>query len=204
MSDAKSQQEPTMEEILASIRRIISEDGEPVPEAAEQPSPEGQGENVLELTEEMVAGNEGGEETAAKEPEVEEMAEAEPQEMTEPEPQEMTEPEPREMSEPEPKSEPSAVPGPEPDAEAETAPEGSIVAAATAAAATASFSDLAKVVSATREFPLGDGTGRTLEALVKELLRPMLKEWLDKNLPPMVKRLVEKEITKLAARADDD
>ncbi len=34
MSDAKGNQEPSMEEILASIRRIISEDGEPKDEAA--------------------------------------------------------------------------------------------------------------------------------------------------------------------------
>ncbi len=35
MSEAKESQEPTMEEILASIRRIISEDGEPEGEGAE-------------------------------------------------------------------------------------------------------------------------------------------------------------------------
>ena len=31
-------------------------------------------------------------------------------------------------------------------------------------------------------------SGRNLEDIVKEMLRPMLKEWLDKNLPPMVER----------------
>ena len=30
----------------------------------------------------------------------------------------------------------------------------------------------------------------------------MLKEWLDANLPPLVQRLVEREIAKLADRAD--
>ena len=38
----------------------------------------------------------------------------------------------------------------------------------------------------------------TLEELVKELLRPMLKTWLDENLSQVVERLVEKEITKLS------
>src|ERR1700744_479948 len=37
MSDAKSQQEPSMEEILASIRRIISDDNEPAPPSAPAP-----------------------------------------------------------------------------------------------------------------------------------------------------------------------
>ena len=39
-----------------------------------------------------------------------------------------------------------------------------------------------------------------LEDLVKEMLRPMLKEWLDKNLPPMVERYVESEIVRLTRR----
>ena len=42
--------------------------------------------------------------------------------------------------------------------------------------------------------------GKTLEDLVKEMLRPMLKEWLDKNLPPMVERFVEREIVRLTRR----
>ncbi len=39
MSDSKTQQEPSMEEILASIRRIISEDGETPPRPVEVPEP---------------------------------------------------------------------------------------------------------------------------------------------------------------------
>lgn len=35
---------------------------------------------------------------------------------------------------------------------------------------------------------------RTLQDLVQEMLRPMLKSWLDDNLPPMVERLVRTEI----------
>ena len=39
---------------------------------------------------------------------------------------------------------------------------------------------------------------RTLEDLVKEMLRPMLKSWLDENLPPMVERLVRQEIERVS------
>ena len=39
---------------------------------------------------------------------------------------------------------------------------------------------------------------RTLEDLVREMLRPMLKSWLDDNLPNMVERLVRAEIERVA------
>ncbi|MDQ0327052.1 cell pole-organizing protein PopZ [Rhodopseudomonas julia] len=39
---------------------------------------------------------------------------------------------------------------------------------------------------------------RTLEDLVSEMLRPMLKEWLDDNLPPLVERLVKEEIERVS------
>jgi len=40
----------------------------------------------------------------------------------------------------------------------------------------------------------------SLEGLVRDLLRPMLAEWLDKNLPAMVDRLVAAEITRIARK----
>ena len=46
---------------------------------------------------------------------------------------------------------------------------------------------------------MGSG-GRNLEDIVKEMLRPMLKDWLDKNLPPLVERYVEREIVRLTRR----
>jgi cell pole-organizing protein PopZ len=58
-------------------------------------------------------------------------------------------------------------------------------------------------VARTRGVPLGN-VNKTLEDVVKELLRPMLKDWLDVNLPPLVERIVEKEIVKLVGRAEDD
>ncbi|CAN5857221.1 PopZ family protein [soil metagenome] len=48
--------------------------------------------------------------------------------------------------------------------------------------------------------PRIDGNGKTVEDLVKEMLRPMLQEWLDRNLPPMVERYVEGEIVRLTRR----
>ena len=41
---------------------------------------------------------------------------------------------------------------------------------------------------------------QTLEDLMKDLLRPMLKEWLDDNLPALVERLVQAEIERIARR----
>lgn len=40
----------------------------------------------------------------------------------------------------------------------------------------------------------------TLEGLVREMLRPMMKEWLDSKLPELVERLVEKEIARITGR----
>lgn len=40
--------------------------------------------------------------------------------------------------------------------------------------------------------------GQTVESVIRELLRPMLKDWLDENLPSMVERLVEKEISRIS------
>ena len=39
--------------------------------------------------------------------------------------------------------------------------------------------------------------GRTLQDLVREMLRPMLRSWLDDNLPTLVERLVLAEIERL-------
>jgi cell pole-organizing protein PopZ len=49
--------------------------------------------------------------------------------------------------------------------------------------------------------PPAPRTGETtLEGLVRELLRPQLAEWLDKNLPPMVERLVAAEISRIVGK----
>lgn len=42
----------------------------------------------------------------------------------------------------------------------------------------------------------------SLEGLTRDLLRPALTEWLDKNLPPMVERLVAAEIARIVGKRD--
>lgn len=67
--------------------------------------------------------------------------------------------------------------------------------AATAASA-ASFGALVSEVISRRDDSLA-------EDLVKEVMRPLIREWLDANLPALVERLVEREIRHLAETAED-
>ncbi len=68
--------------------------------------------------------------------------------------------------------------------------------------AMSNFKNLVDNIKDQRAQPIGSGA-RTLEEMTKELLRPMLKEWLDENLPHIVERLVAKEITKLVNSAEN-
>ena len=54
----------------------------------------------------------------------------------------------------------------------------------------------------TNGMPLGNAT-RTLEDLVREEVRPILTAWLDQNLPPLVERLVQKEIKRITRDLDE-
>lgn len=40
----------------------------------------------------------------------------------------------------------------------------------------------------------------SLESLTRDLLRPMLKDWLDTNLPPIVEAMVDREITRITKK----
>jgi cell pole-organizing protein PopZ len=44
-------------------------------------------------------------------------------------------------------------------------------------------------------------SGVTVDSIMREMLRPMLKEWLDENLPSVVERMVEKEIARISRGA---
>lgn len=70
------------------------------------------------------------------------------------------------------------------------APDRGLISNATMAAVDNAFNSLANTV-------LGNNA-RTLEDLVKEMLRPMLKSWLDDNLPGMVERIVRAEIERVS------
>ncbi|MGB5078752.1 MAG: DUF2497 domain-containing protein [Sphingorhabdus sp.] len=41
----------------------------------------------------------------------------------------------------------------------------------------------------------------SLEGLVRDMLRPMLKDWLDTNLPPIVEAMVDREITRITKKS---
>jgi len=180
MSDQTSQ-EPTMEEILASIRRIISEDDAP---------PEGE-EKLPEVPEEVEAAAE-----APSLPEVE----------SEPEPEPEVEDDVLELTErvdsvgdldvysPAAAAEPEALAGYEPAVEPPPPPVPAGEALVGDIAATAAASAFGKL-SATIGMPASD---RTLEDVVRELLRPLLKQWLDDNLPGIVETTVQAEVERIA------
>ena len=65
-----------------------------------------------------------------------------------------------------------------------------LISSATSAAIDSAFNALAETVLVQN--------ARTLEDLVREMLRPMLKVWLDDNLPGLVERLVRAEIERVS------
>ncbi len=65
-----------------------------------------------------------------------------------------------------------------------------LLSSTTSAAVDSAFNTLAQTVLVQN--------ARTLEDLVREMLRPLLKTWLDDNLPGMVERLVRAEIERVA------
>jgi cell pole-organizing protein PopZ len=75
-----------------------------------------------------------------------------------------------------------------------------LLGAAAAAAATASLGSLLRAVSQERGSTIHRG-GPSIEDVVREELRPMLKEWLDQHLPGIVERLVRVEIERVVGRA---
>lgn len=201
VQDSTGEAEPSMEEILASIRRIIADEKEepeeevaaaPEEEAAPAPEPEpapeaAPEEDVLELTEAIK--DDGSVEEVAPEPA--------------PEPEPEVEMAPVE-AEPTPEPEPAPEPAPEPVPDLEPVEGDTLVSDDAAATASASLATLASKVederkaSMTTSF-LGNGN-RTLEDMVLELMKPMLKSWLDDNLPPIVDRLVQKEVERIARK----
>ncbi len=92
------------------------------------------------------------------------------------------------------------VPPPPPAAPlAELPDDGGLVAPATAAAAVALIGQLARTVAQERAAPVTRG-GPSIEDVVREEVRPLLREWLDIHLPPLVERLVRTEIERLVGR----
>jgi cell pole-organizing protein PopZ len=184
--NAKSPPEPSMEEIIASISRIITEDkspSEPVRRVL------GEKSDVLELTEVVdedgslrrvtplgenpnapAVGSAGAASSIAN-------ATA------------RTEPEP---SHADAGIEPTLEPGRE-----------RILSSVTSGAAAAAFAQLGALPRERRregELALG-GADRTLEDIVRDLLRPLLETWLNEHLPGIVERLVREEIVRVVGEA---
>ena len=174
--------EPSMEEILSSIKRIIAEEEAPTgrrratriaPAREPMADPFADGEDeVLELSDPMP-------------PAARALPEPEP---ARPEP---ARPEPARMAPPTVQPEPAAMPKP---AEAPK-PADPILSPAAADATRGALDSLSRLL--VKPEPGGDGT---LEGLVREMLRPMLRDWLDRNLPAMVEAMVAKEIQRISAQ----
>lgn len=245
MSNSNAVQEPSMEEILASIRRIISDEeaaigeGEaeqPAAEAAEPaadpeaelnqddldalfdapaPAPEPQPEPAEDDMEALMA--QMAQEEAAAEEEPEEVLELQ----TEWQEQDLVQPHEDDLMFMEEETAPEPEPAPTPEAQFEQAVtkqlEQQVPDLLKATVETTPtpldnlpdvergqplVSDLAgeKVSSAFGDLThtiLSNNT-RTMENVVEDLLRPMLKAWLDQNLPVMVERLVRAEIERVS------
>ncbi|PKP99021.1 MAG: DUF2497 domain-containing protein [Alphaproteobacteria bacterium HGW-Alphaproteobacteria-13] len=153
--------EPSMEDILSSIRRVIARDETPA--SARQARPAA-GDDILDLH------PEAAEDTAGA-----------------------------------PSAEPVAA---EADSESEAGEtetvvdEAELISPASADAARQSLDALSAAVAPPppSPSPAAPASGRTMEDVVVEALRPMLKEWLDANLPPLVEAMVAKEIRRITGR----
>ena len=179
-----------MEDILASIKRIIAEDSEAV------------GVRPAKLRREAMA-------AVASSPIVAPVAETEP-EPAEPVEEAETEIEPAETvaeTEPEPVVAQADTPdileltSPMPEAATAEAPASfapasaldGLLSSTSAEASRSAFAALTQLQVRSEE-----GKSNTLEGLVADLLKPMLKEYLDRELPSIVERLVSAEVKRLA------
>jgi hypothetical protein len=160
---SNAQPEPSMEEILASIRRIISEDEEePAPKPALRAEPA---------------------RAAAPEP-------ARPEPLRPPQRAATVQPAPK----PEPTFATEDIEMIKKNVSEAAGDDDGIIAEQTAAAASKAFMSLSQTVQ------VSDGRGRTLEDMVIEMLRPMIKDWLDQNLATIVEEKVEEEVQRVARR----
>ncbi|WDI30561.1 DUF2497 domain-containing protein [Hyphococcus flavus] len=160
-----AQPEPSMEEILASIRRIISEDDE----------------------------DQGS--TTSNTPSAQPVAEHKPEEPATPfTPQSSQEAAPDAPSETAQSDDEAETRNQTVAAVMENDTEEDILDRTTAEVASRAFHNLSQSVR------VSEGPGKTLEDIVTEMLRPMVKDWLDANLPAIVEEKVEEEVQRVARR----
>lgn len=172
--------EQSMEEILSSIKRIIAEDSEANLSPPRPRRAVGGATSSASVTPVVVP---------PSEPDVLELTDAVPAESPsmEPEPEIEAIASPRPKPQPRPEPSPPPVPAPQP-----------VAALVSDDALTASRSAIA-ALSALVVKPEVTGVD-TLEGLVREMLKPMLTEWLDARLPDIVERLVAQEIRRITER----
>lgn len=166
-----------MEEILSSIKRIIAEEGDVTPGRARRPGramtpPPRDDDEVLELSNPI------------------------PDRVPDPpRADRLPEPDLRAAPEPTPVTE-TAMPAPSTKRPPEPPLSDPIASPETAQATRGALDQLSRLL--VKPEPGADGT---LEGLVRELLRPMLREWIDANLPAMVETMVAKEIARITGAA---
>ncbi|MGL4727846.1 MAG: PopZ family protein [Bosea sp. (in: a-proteobacteria)] len=203
MSAQPKPNDPSMEDILASIRRIIADDQAKVAQPTAAPAPAH--DDVLNLGPAMRAIEQADTSTSAGQDDVDLMfRETEQDEVLDGQgaidnlfdavddlaPEPAYEPE-LDMRR-DPIIEPHDLPliaAPRPMRQPEPEPT-HLLSSATGASVSGAFSQLAHTVLSQN--------ARTLDDLVQEMLRPMLKGWLDENLPALVERLVKAEIERVA------
>ncbi|NBX67221.1 MAG: DUF2497 domain-containing protein [Proteobacteria bacterium] len=201
MAEARDQ-EPSIEEILASIREIISDDDaakpaapEPAPVAAAPPPPPPppppkEEEDVIDLSafetkKDPLAG------INLEKSQDMSVDFTDPLAAVAPEPEPEPEPEPAPIT-----SSLSAVPSAAATIETPVSDDESLLTDHAKSASMDSLVRLAQNIAISRA-----GQGGTLEDIVREMIRPMLRDWLDRNLPPMIERMVERELERLVKEA---
>lgn len=190
--------EPSMEEILSSIKRIIAEEdvatgpraprraANAVPPVSEAEEAEtfSDDDQILELTDALPGETDA--EAAQEEPAMTAPANSGPTN-SRPAPQPAAKAEIKTAKPARPKA--AALTSPDP------VPAPGVMSDMSAEAARESLVNLSKLLIRPDE-----GQSNTLEGLVRDMLRPMLKEWLDANLPDLVEGMVKREIDRITGR----
>jgi cell pole-organizing protein PopZ len=77
--------------------------------------------------------------------------------------------------------------------------DGPLVAPSVAEMSSRYLTELTQTVRG-HDLPIGDGS-LTLETIVRQVARELIKDWLDQNLPQITERLVQREIERLSKQA---
>jgi cell pole-organizing protein PopZ len=205
MPTPTAQQEPTMEEILASIRRIISEDSDPGKPGPVMAAQDGGGE-ILELT--NIVHDDGSIGSASHGPSEPPRMARRPAPAPQPAPMpQRREPEPMQLRDPIPEPRVARRPAPmsappvhEPPRHhmrtqsevkmADNSDREGILSNQASSAVTNAFG----MLSRERDVTVGGSGGASLEDMVQQMLKPMLAAWLEQNLPEIVERVVQEEV----------